>query len=41
MEQAIHHPDGTLITPGKWSAIRATARKIKTDLLALPAPRDR
>jgi len=41
MEQAIRHLDGTLITSGEWSAIRATARKIKTDLLALPAPRDR
>jgi len=41
MEQAIRHPDGTMITAGEWSAIKSTARMVKADLLALPPPRDR
>jgi hypothetical protein len=41
MEQAIRHPDGTMITPGEWTAIKATARMIRADLLALPPPRDK
>ena len=41
MEQAIRHPDGTMITSGEWTAIKATARMIRADLLALPPPRDK
>jgi hypothetical protein len=41
MEQAVHHPDGTMITSGEWIAIKATARMIKADLLALPPPWDK
>ena len=41
MEQAVRHSDGTMITSGEWTAIKATARMIKADLLALPPPRDK
>src|SRR6202040_984944 len=41
MEQAVHHSDGTMITSGEWTAIKATARMIKADLLALPPPWDK
>ncbi|KAI0062595.1 hypothetical protein BV25DRAFT_1838394 [Artomyces pyxidatus] len=39
MNRAIRHADGTMITPGEYSAIRASARKYKTFLLALATPR--
>ena len=41
MEQAICHEDGTMILLGEWATIKATARLVKMELLALPAPRDR
>jgi hypothetical protein len=41
MEQAIRHEDGTMISLGEWAAIKATARFVKMELLALPDPRDR
>lgn len=41
MEMAIRHSDGSLISSGEWSAIKATARLVKMDLLSLPPPRDR
>lgn len=41
MDKAIRHPDGTMISSSEWSAIKASARLIKADLLSLPAPRDR
>jgi len=39
MEKAVRHADGTLISPGEWSAIRATARLVRLDLINLPPPR--
>lgn len=41
MERAIRHADGNMITASEWAAIKATARMVKGDLLALPLPRDR
>jgi hypothetical protein len=41
MEHAIRHPDGTMISSSEWSAIKATARMVKSDLLSLPPSRDR
>lgn len=41
MERAIRHPDGKMITPSEYSAIRASARLVKLDLLNLPTPKDR
>ena len=35
MEQCIQHSDGTMITSSEWSAIKATGRLIKAELLAL------
>jgi hypothetical protein len=40
MEQAICHADGTMISPGEWAAIKATAHLVKMELLALPVPQD-
>lgn len=39
MQRAIRHYNGSMISPGEWSAIRASARLVKEDLLKLPVPR--
>jgi len=41
MEKAIRHADGTMITGSEWSAIKATGRVVKSELMALPPPNDR
>jgi hypothetical protein len=36
MDKAVRHQDGRMITSSEWSAIKATARMIKPNLLCLP-----
>jgi len=40
MEWAVRHLDGSLITSNEWTAIKASARLIKAQLLLLGPPRD-
>jgi len=40
LEPSIRHADGTMISFGEWSAIKATARLVRNDLLSLPPPKD-
>lgn len=41
MERSIRHADGSLISPAEYSSIRASARLVISDLLAIPRPKNR
>jgi hypothetical protein len=40
MQRSIRHADGTAISRGEWTSIKASARLILLDLLRLPPPQD-